>query len=306
MEQEGQMFIHQPDEPTASQEVQVLLRELYELEKKYRSQVLASPPGSAQRAELGRAVFCEIYSYLDRIFQKQGLQFYSSGFADKSDCAASIRNLSGARDARCIEIGAGGGSLCHAIAKTGWPALGLDIVEGPDWKKITTQTAGRAEFRVCDITIENDLPWGTFDICIMDGALEHIPDGDYMPVLKKVWKLLKPGGWFVVSMPNPLSGPHDVSKYFVARGRPAECGHYNERTVRQLLRDFKNSGFCGFKSVVARDINFGSRLPLMNWSGLWLLRALFFEGLFSVFLPQFIKKSYFSILVPCAVAARKR
>src|SRR6185437_14455489 len=104
----------------------------------------------------------------------------------------------------------------------------------------------------------------TYDLCIAEGVLEHVPPGDYEIFLESCYRALKPGGWLVILIPNPLTGPHDCSRYFSAPGEPATGGHFNERTMKHLKADFRRTGFRTLKTTIFPTLFSGRKG--MGWS----------------------------------------
>jgi predicted SAM-dependent methyltransferase len=44
--------------------------------------------------------------------------------------------------------------------------------------------------------------------------MEHLHPDDAFEQLKQIYTALTPGGLYICTTPNRLTGPHDVSKYF--------------------------------------------------------------------------------------------
>ncbi len=99
---------------------------------------------------------------------------------------------------RCLEVGAGGGSitawLCRAAGPTGRVvAVDLDtrFVDELDYDNLA----------VCRLDVVNDdLPRGPFDLIHTRAVLVHIPERD--EVLARLVSCLRPGGWLLVEEPD--------------------------------------------------------------------------------------------------------
>ncbi|MBI5586255.1 MAG: class I SAM-dependent methyltransferase [Deltaproteobacteria bacterium] len=281
-------------------EQQELLRRAFESETDWRRRILLSPPGSKDRAELMRQMYEDIHSWSIQIDQAFGRDPYFAAVDPSEKKARSLARL--CLKGRCLEVGAGGGALAWALGLDGWIVEGVDLVWGMDWTKIMEATQGRVTFHLGDFTTMNSLG-GNWDLIIMDESLEHIPPGDYEMVLSKAHRLLKKEGWICVVFPNALTGPLDVSQYFLPRGAPAQAGHFNERSLKALARDLTRAGFENMVTVAYGGLPAGRRF---GWSPLWYAKARLAEAFLAVLPPRLRMKGLFPFLVPSVIAARKR
>ena len=85
-----------------------------------------------------------------------------------------------------------------------------------------------------------------FDVVFSDQVLEHIATADLEIHLRSIREILKPGGLFIVILPNRLFGPSDVTRIidFSYLGRTPACGtHLNESTYGEMLLLLRKNGF---------------------------------------------------------------
>ena len=150
--------------------------------------------------------------------------------------------------------------------------------------------------------VDLELNEASYDLCIMNEVLEHFPPGSYESAIRHVFSLLRAGGWFVAVVPNRLVGPHDVSRYFVTRGRAAEASHFNERRFSELASDLESVGFRRVTTVAYAGIPAGRRF---GWSRLWAWKALITEAVFSVLPASWRHPTLFAYMVPTVIAAQK-
>lgn len=100
---------------------------------------------------------------------------------------------------RILDIGCATGLFLSGMKERGWEVLGIELNE---------QAAAYARERMgLDIItgnfLETDLPNHYFDVISLWDVLEHLPDP--LPVLKKISKIIRPGGLLVLNLPNPES-----------------------------------------------------------------------------------------------------
>lgn len=146
---------------------------------------------------------------------------------------------------RCLEIGAGNGSVARWLAREvgpGGSVLATDI--DTRW----TDAGGLANLEVAihDIAV-GPLPDGAFNLIHARLVVHHLPARD--AVVEKLVKALRPGGWLVSEdfdtiLPHCLDPVNDDERAFVRVGRAlAEALHRRgadttwARTLPHRLRD---------------------------------------------------------------------
>lgn len=111
-----------------------------------------------------------------------------------------IRLLPPGEGLRVLEIGAGGGDTLVAMKQTGRvaEAVGVELFELP---------GSHQDHPLIDhlflLDIEKEslpLPENHFDAVVCGDVLEHLVDP--WAVVEKLVRFLKPGGWFILSVPN--------------------------------------------------------------------------------------------------------
>jgi ubiquinone/menaquinone biosynthesis C-methylase UbiE len=94
---------------------------------------------------------------------------------------------------RCLELGAGGGSIAAWLCQRVGPA-GHVLATDLETKFLAALDAPNLEVRRHDITTD-DLPEGAFDLIHERAVLLHIPTRQ--AVLARLARALKPGGWLL-------------------------------------------------------------------------------------------------------------
>lgn len=141
--------------------------------------------------------------------------------------------------ARCLEVGAGGGSIARWLAEQVGPdgqVVATDVVT-----TFLTEIPGPENLEVWSHDIVNDpLEERAFDLVHARLVLEHLPERDV--ALDKLVRSLRPGGWLVIEDVDYASG-----------GPVSELGgEQYARTEAVRLREFAKAGV---------DHYYGRRLP---------------------------------------------
>src|ERR1700754_2749151 len=92
---------------------------------------------------------------------------------------------------RCLEVGAGGGSLVEWMVGRGAAVTAVDI----DTRFIDHLASDRVDVRCLDIRSDG-LPAGGFDLVHARLVLEHL--ADRKKILRKLARALRRGGWIVI------------------------------------------------------------------------------------------------------------
>jgi SAM-dependent methyltransferase len=125
---------------------------------------------------------------------------------------------------KIVDLGCGGGELCIEAAKIGLDALGVDVAPGMIEQanqlkgKQEQGTAGKLHFQLGD-AVDTKLESGSFDAVVGMGLIEYLPEDDKL--LAEAFRLLKPGGVFLVSCRNKLfnlTSANDYTKKELERG----------------------------------------------------------------------------------------
>jgi SAM-dependent methyltransferase len=110
--------------------------------------------------------------------------------------ARRVEKLAGGRPGRVLDVGCGRGFLLDAFRRRGWTVEGTELSES---------SSGHAR-EVLGIPVhlgmlpDLGLPAGSFDAITMWHVLEHVTDHGAM--LAEIRRLLRPGGVFLVAVPN--------------------------------------------------------------------------------------------------------
>ena len=290
--------VPQGDDAVFSEADKEMLARLYQSEAAYRARIEQTAPCSQERENLIGEMYAESWAFhasSEAFAQYAG---NTEELTDRTKEALSLLRLSGAK--RVLEVGAGQGALTDALANQGCVVDGIDVTPGLQWDAIQARHSGRVRLSTGTVRAVSE---STYDLCVAEGVLEHVPPGDYEMFLDSCYKALKPGGWLVILIPNPLTGPHDCSRYFLQPGEPAMGGHFNERTMKHLKADFRWAGFRNLKTTLVHTFSSGRKS--MGWSQVWVWRALLFEQLCARVAPASRLHPVFRYTIPRTLAGQK-
>ena len=139
---------------------------------------------------------------------------------------------------KVLDLGCGDGFLSCRIAEKGYQVTSFDL--SLNRLKRFKEQAERLNIQQIEGDIANvDLPTESFDLIVCSEVIEHLPN--YKEVLSEVWRLLKKGGYFIISVPNNqrlkiISCPHCLKKFY-------EDDHVNSFTKETLSKDLISAGF---------------------------------------------------------------
>jgi 2-polyprenyl-3-methyl-5-hydroxy-6-metoxy-1,4-benzoquinol methylase len=123
---------------------------------------------------------------------------------------------------KVIELGCGEGYLASFISKRGLEVVGVDHSAAKIRRALEIHP--HIQFAEGDIR-DLGLPDQGFDTVVLAEVLEHIPEGPGAAMLATAWRLLKPGGRLVVSVPNEDCVPHHN-----------HVREFDRRSLKRLLR----------------------------------------------------------------------
>jgi SAM-dependent methyltransferase len=147
---------------------------------------------------------------------------------------------------RCLEIGAGGGSitewLCRRVGPNGY-VLATDI----DTRFLDALDFPNLEVHRHNI-LTDPLPEEGFGLVYARAVLEHLPDRDV--VLGRLVSVIKPGGWLLIEdadysswVPDPRFHPADrYARYSAAAFQALVSAGWDRFYPRRLFRDAGAAG----------------------------------------------------------------
>jgi SAM-dependent methyltransferase len=142
---------------------------------------------------------------------------------------------------RCLDVGAGTGSLAVALAERGASVVALDR----DARFLAPLASEQLEVVESDVTAD-PLPSGQFDLVHARLLLEHLPSRD--EVLRTLAAAARPGGWLLVedfdwATASLVDPPSETHARVVAACQALFAGHdYDPGYGRRLPRRLEAAG----------------------------------------------------------------
>lgn len=184
-------------------------------------------------------------SWFKRIDRRYGLH---------KRCREIIRRVK--KPGRILDIGCATGIFLHGMQQRGWEAYGVEP---------SSYAAQYARSRFHLNVIEGTLDTARFeadyfDVVTLWDVLEHIPDPDQ--TLVEINRILKLGGWLVMSLPNPDSWESAwFSRYWAGWDIPRHFFIYSRNVIAKLLGNTGYSiqevrSFSGRHGVLVLSLDF--------------------------------------------------
>ena len=141
-----------------------------------------------------------------------------------------------------VELGCGDAAVSKAIAPRIGEAIGVDVTPA-----LMDRVAAPANFRFVQTEgTDLALPDAHADLAYSNQLMEHLHTEDALQQLAEVRRVLKPGGLYLCSTPNRITGPHDISGYFGVEPVGFHLREYDHGSLAAMFRQ------AGFRSVQAR------------------------------------------------------
>lgn len=162
-----------------------------------------------------------------------------------------------------LDMGCGTGWFANKLSQFG-PTTGIDLCD----EAIAQAKANypHATF-ICGNVFEIALPESHFDVVVSQEVLAHVPDqADY---LERAARVLKPGGYLIVSTPNRFV--HERNYW-----APIPPGHIEQWLSRRALKRLLRPHFRMLRMTTAVPMGHGGILRLVNSYKLnWVLELFF-------------------------------
>lgn len=186
--------------------------------------------------------------------EKSAIRRWDRQYGLHKRCSQVIRRVGG--PGRVLDVGCATGIFLDGMRQRGWDAYGVE----PSAHAVQ-YARSRLGLNVTEGFLEDaGFQDAFFDVVTMWDVLEHVPDP--RATLAEIARILKPGGWLVLNLPNPESwerrwfGPYwagwDVPRHFHLFDRQALRRYLEEAGLR--LEEV--ASFTGRHGVLVLDLEF--------------------------------------------------
>jgi len=144
-----------------------------------------------------------------------------------------FRRLTGLQSGLVLEVGCGSGLFLRLLAEAGYQVEGVDIS-----KSDVAYANERLGLRVHQGSVEDlALPADRYDAVLLMSVLEHVPDP--LQTVRRVLRILKPGGWIVLGLPMIESWQSRMlrARWCAVTEAPRHLMVPSAEGVRRLLAD---------------------------------------------------------------------
>lgn len=157
---------------------------------------------------------------------------------------------------KILDIGCATGVFLNEMKNKGWESYGIE-------PNAFAANYAKDQFglKITNISFEESNFSGSFfDVITMWDVLEHVISPDW--VLQEIYRILKPNGLLVISMPNSDSIDRKIfGKYWAGWDIPRHNNVFNSKNINSYLSKFnfhleEISSFTGRHGVLVLSINF--------------------------------------------------
>jgi SAM-dependent methyltransferase len=153
------------------------------------------------------------------------------------------------REVAILELGCGHGALLYALQQAGYK--NLCGVDGSPEQVAAAQRLGIARVQQGDVMeVLSATAGGVFDVVVAYDLIEHFTKAELIPLVDEVHRVLKPGGRWIIHVPNAESP-------FGARMRYADFTHEQAFTRGSISQLLLASGFRSVQCFEDRPVMHG-------------------------------------------------
>ena len=209
--------------------------QLQELEATYHRKIM-----SEENSDKRQFFYAEAYSVISNLIS-QYKKKETSGF--HSSYAQFLKAFIEQKD--ILEIGCGYGISSICFADHARSVVGIEIND----HLVEAAREKTCKQGIHNVTFYNmsacrlAFPSHSFDVVYSNDVLEHLHPDDMIIHLEQAYDVLKPNGYYICLMPSRLTGPHDSSCHYVAKGGNSQGLHLKEYTYEEFHQILKRIGF---------------------------------------------------------------
>lgn len=170
---------------------------------------------------------------------------------NQPDYKANYYNLSSSLGSLCgkkvLEVGSGGGQSSAYLASKGALIHLLDISEKSlkFSKKYFALKGLRVKLYQQNAFSMKFAP-ESFDYVWNGGVIEHFNDQEKILLIKKMWRLVKPGGKILITVPNALDIPFMIAKKILILRHKWSFGKEDDLTIERMKSLTRKAGIINY------------------------------------------------------------
>jgi SAM-dependent methyltransferase len=160
------------------------------------------------------------------------------------------------KSGRLLDVGSATGVFLNGMRQRGWDVYGVEPT-----KYAAEYARKRFDLQVQEKYLEEaEFDEGFFNVITMWDVLEHVPFPDQ--ILAKISRLLQPGGWLIMTLPNPDSWERKwFGKYWAGWDVPRHFHIFSRETLGRYLNEagfgqMEVASFTGRHGVLVLSVNF--------------------------------------------------
>jgi 2-polyprenyl-3-methyl-5-hydroxy-6-metoxy-1,4-benzoquinol methylase len=164
-----------------------------------------------------------------------------------ANCQHLTANLGVLKDKKVLEAGSGSGQISAYLAAKGAVVHLVDIS-----KKSLDFSRKYFNSKRLFVKLHNqnifamNFPKESFDYVWNGGVIEHFDDREKILMINKMWKLVKPGGKLVITVPNANDFPFMIAKKILELRNKWAFGKEDDLTIKRLSVLTKAAGIMKF------------------------------------------------------------
>jgi len=165
---------------------------------------------------------------------------------------------------KMLDVGCSTGVFLEGMERWGWQVQGVEMNS-----EVAEYARQRFDLQIFPGTLEDaHFPTGNFDLVTLWDVLEHVYDPK--STLKEIFRILRPGGWLVMSLPDPDCIEAKIfGAYWSGLDMPRHFHVFNRKVLTRLLDETgftleRRSYFTGRYGALVLNMQFWSDEQIAN------------------------------------------
>tara|TARA_B100000945_G_scaffold319818_2_gene328038 strand:- start:361 stop:1305 length:945 start_codon:yes stop_codon:yes gene_type:complete len=196
-------------------------------------------------------------AWISSSYDGDGYDYPTARLRSEKTCAI-INDMFPDGHANLLDLGCGGGHMAISLVKEGFNVTGIDnssvmlarAQESKMVQLINREARDRLHFRRCDI-LKSGLPGSSYDVITALGLIGYL-DNDY-DLLIEAYRLLRPGGIFVVSCRNRLFNMVSISDHTLREIEQGTAGLL-VKEIQSLYQQVSDTNVINFVSLLSEAV----------------------------------------------------